>query len=700
MTDLAVPAATASELVAPDLSPLAPLFAPRGIVLVGASRTPGKLGTAMTEALAEADAAVALVNTRDGEGMHASISDAAAALAARGAAADLVVSCVPASATAAVLTDAGAAGVRAALVCAGGFAEIGDDGRAAQRDTEAAARTSGIRVLGPNTSGFFVPSRRLRASFVPGAAALQPGCIAVIASSGGVNHMLSFRLAAAGAGVSLGVGIGGGMGVSHADVVRHAATDPSTTAIALHLESVDDGVDLLDAVRHAVSVKPVIALVVGRRTESAFAQSHTGALATGWRTTRSVLAQAGAVVVDDEDALVAASIALSRLRLPAAVSPGVALVTAQAGPGLIIDDHATAQGWNLPRLHAHTRERLGTLLPPLTFQENPVDTGRPGQTFPDVLRTVGADDQVDIIAVYALSEPVVDLPAAIAQAAPAVPVIVAIDGPRADIDAAVHSAAPAGIPIVTGPRALAGAVTAVVADSRARALASDTPVDRPAVVIETGGAWDEVRAKEVLDAVGIATPPRRRVNDLAAAQRALLELDGSLAVKMIDASVLHKTEAGGVRLGVRTPDELSDALADVARTGAREFLVERMAPDGVDLVVSVRRDPVFGPIALLGLGGTAAEAYADVAIRTAGFGAATVTSMVDELRAGALLRGWRGGPSLDDAELAQVFAGLAAVLASAPALQEVELNPLRLTADGLVALDAVVVDTLAGTTRP
>ena len=190
------------------------------------------------------------------------------------------------------------------------------------------------------------------------------------------------------------------------------------------------------------------------------------------------------------------------------------------------------------------------------------------------------------------------------------------------------------------------------------------------------------------------------MNDLADAQRALLELDGSVAVKMIDASVLHKTEAGGVRLGVRTPDELSEAWADVARTGAREFLVERMAPDGVDLVVSVRRDPVFGPIALLGLGGTAAEAYADVAIRTVGFGAATVTSMVDELRAGALLRGWRGGPSLDDAELAQVFAGLTAVLASAPTLQEVELNPLRLTADGLVALDAVVVDTLAGTTRP
>lgn len=689
-TSTAAPRAD-DERSADDNQPLAPLFTPRGIVLVGASRAPGKLGTAMTEALAGASAPVALVNARGGDGMHTSIADAARELEGRGGRADLVVSCVPAPATAAVIADAGAAGIRAALVCAGGFAEIGDAGAAAQRDTEEAAAASGVRVLGPNTSGFFVPGGALRASFVPGAAHLRPGRIAVIASSGGVNHMLSFRLEGAGAGISLGVGIGGGLGVTHADVVRYAAADPATRAIALHLESVEDGADLLAAVRHAVALKPVVAFVVGRRTDSAFAQSHTGALATGWRTTRSVLAQAGAVVVDDEDALVASVIALSHVRLGAAATPGVALVTAQAGPGLIIDDHATADGWALPRLREATRARIGELLPPLTFQENPVDTGRPGPTFPDVLRAVGSDDQVDLIAVYALSEPVVDLPTAVAEAGTDTPVLVGIDGPREDIDAALASAASADLPLLTGPRALSAGVTAIVADARARVLAEDAPVAAPRTTGASTGPWDEARAKDLLDSVGIRTPARRRVTDSGDGLAALTDLGAPVAVKMLDAEVLHKTEAGGVRLGVRTADEFVDALAAVARTGAREFLIERMADDGVDLVVSVRRDPVFGPIAMLGLGGTAAEAYADVAIRTAGFGADTVASMVDELRAGALVRGWRGGPHLDDLELAGVFAGLEAVLDAHRDVREIELNPLRLTVDGLVALDAVVL---------
>jgi acetate---CoA ligase (ADP-forming) len=178
--------------------------------------------------------------------------------------------------------------------------------------------------------------------------------------------------------------------------------------------------------------------------------------------------------------------------------------------------------------------------------------------------------------------------------------------------------------------------------------------------------------------------------DRAAAHRALAELGGPVAVKLLDAAVLHKTEVGGVRLGVRTPAELDEALDALEAIGAERVLVEAMAPPGVDLVVGARRDPVFGPVVLVGLGGTVAEALADVAVRVAPITPDAAKGMVEELSGRALLDGWRGGPVLDRADLGRFVAALGALLDAHPQLQDVEVNPLRVTADGLVALDAVI----------
>jgi hypothetical protein len=188
-------------------------------------------------------------------------------------------------------------------------------------------------------------------------------------------------------------------------------------------------------------------------------------------------------------------------------------------------------------------------------------------------------------------------------------------------------------------------------------------------------------------ALGVAVPPRRVCDDRAAAHQALASLGGPVAVKLLDAAVLHKTEVGGVRLGVRTPAELDEALDAI---GAERVLVEAMAPPGVDLVVGARRDPVFGPVVLVGLGGTVAEALADVAVRVAPITPAAAERMVDELAGRALLDGWRGGPVLDRAALGRFVAALGALLDAHPHLQDVEVNPLRITAGGLIALDAVI----------
>jgi len=163
-----------------------------------------------------------------------------------------------------------------------------------------------------------------------------------------------------------------------------------------------------------------------------------------------------------------------------------------------------------------------------------------------------------------------------------------------------------------------------------------------------------------------------------------------VAVKLLDATVHHKTEVGGVHLNVRTDADLDAALDALEAVGATRFLIEAMAPSGVDLVVGARRDPVFGPIVLLGLGGTTAEALADVCVRLAPLSDSDAATMPGELAGRALLDGWRGGPVLQSAELGRIVATLGSLVTTHPRIDEVEVNPLRLTAAGLVALDAVI----------
>lgn len=516
--------------------------------------------------------------------------------------------------------------------------------------------------------------------------------MAVVAASGGVNHALAFLLTDAGHGISLAVGLGNGVDVTAPDVLDHLADDPHTTAVALHIESVADGPRLVESVRRLAARRPVVALVVGRHDVGAFAASHTGALATSWRITRAALAQAGAVIVDDERELVDAVGALSVARACPSADPGVGVVTAQAGPGLLLLDDLRGRRARVPELTAATQQTLTELLPPLTYQRNPVDTGRPGPELGRVLASVAADPGVDVLAGYALHEPdAVDLVAAAKEGRAAdVPMVFGLGGTGDEVIQARRALLDAGIAVAADPRGVATATSALVADARARSRAA-VPSASAAVPTGIGGTYDEHRAKELLDRLGIATPPRRACEDRTAAHTALTELGGPVAVKLLDAAVLHKTEIGGVHLGIRTREDLDVALDRLDEVGARRYLVEAMAPAGVDLVVGARRDPVFGPVVLVGLGGTTAEALADVTIRLAPVPAAEAAAIPAELAGRALLAGWRGGPVLDHDELGRIVTTLGDLLVAHPALDDIEVNPLRLTSQGLVALDAVII---------
>ena len=639
---------------------------------------------------------VVLINDRRPDasaGVHRSV---ASAVTATGAPVDLAVLCVPAAVTAAALAEAAAAGAKAALVCAGGFAEAGGPGLAYQADVAAVVAETGLRLLGPNTSGFLAPGRGLVASFVPGAASIPAGNVSLVAGSGGILHALAFLLAGAGVGLHLGVGIGNALDVTAADVLDHLACPPGP--VALHVEGVTDGRRLVESVERLAEQVPVVALVVGRNDVGHLARSHTGALTPVWRTARAALRAAGAVLVDDEREMVDSIVALEKGRLPAQAEPGVALVTGQAGPAVLFTDRLKTAGISVPPVGPATAAQLDELLPAITHQGNPVDTGRPGDTFTDVLTAVGADPAINLLAVYALLEPgALDLTAVVSTAANRLgpegpPVVVATGGPADDVVAARRALADAGVAAYDG---VAGAVTgvrALIDDARARAARSSTgPAVRLLVPEGFTVPVGEDEGKRLLTWLGIDTPSRRACADRADAHGALARLGAPVVVKMLEPVVLHKAAVGGVRLGVRTGADLDAALDALDAAGARRYLVEETAPPGLDLIVGARRDPVFGPVVLLGLGGDLAEELEMVAVRPAPLSETAAAGMLDELLGDGVGGSGAGSDRVDRAALAGAITSVGALLGAVPELTEIEINPLRATVGGrLVALDVVV----------
>lgn len=672
---------------------LARMLAPTTIAVIGASRKPNKLGTAMMASVEGFPGTLLPVSPGD-DTMFDSVAQAAESVGA----VDLALLCVPAAACPQVLRECAAAGVAGAVICAGGFSEVGTAGEALQAELDAIVAETGIRLLGPNTSGFFAPAEGVLASFVPGVTRLGHGAVGVVAASGGVNHAVSFQLDRVGAGVSVGVGLGAAADVGAAELVDYLAGHEQTRVIALHLESVSDGPALLAAVRSAAAVKPVVALVVGRSsTVVEFAKSHTGALATSWATTRALLRQAGAVVVGSETELVNAASALSGRRAKASGATGPALVTGQAGPGLIIADELAARGVELGTLVDATRARLRELLPPLTYLDNPIDTGRPGPQYPDVLRAVAADENVTAVGIYGITEPVVALTEAVRASAAVehLPVLISVDGPQSEVEQVRADASPE-VPVLVGPSALAHGLWAIHEDAKIRPSRS---ADR-SIQSEEGksrapvrpGAWDESEAKDLLASLGVRVPAHIACSSDAEASQALTELRTPIAAKLLDSNVLHKSEIGGVVLGITDQESLTAALEKLRKAGARRFLLEEMAPSGVDLLLGVRRDVVFGPVAALALGGIEAEVYADSAICGLPASRSVLEALPEQLTAAELLTGFRGLPALDSSELAAVITHLFELLEGSPNIAEIEINPLRITAHGLVALDAVIIE--------
>lgn len=684
----------AASILATRRDNLSRLLNPRSIAVVGASADPAKAGSQALRSLAGFPGRLVAVHPRETEIQGVPCYPNLAALPE---AVDLAVLAIPAQHCLQAAKDAAARGVGGIFIISGGFGETGEAGQALQDQLAQVCRSTGLRLLGPNTSGFINPHQACVASFVPGVDQLAKGRIAVVAQSGGVNLSLAFLLNQLGEGISLAVGLGNAVDVDSADVLAMLAQDANTAAIALHLEGVPRGRELFDTLREVTRCKPVVALVAGRADIGEFAVSHTGNLMGSHQRTVAALAQAGVAVVDSTDELAQAAAVLARGRLAPKQRNAFGVVTGQAGPGLLIVDGLKCAGLAVPELAPATIERIQGLLPPMTFVKNPVDTGRPGTTFAQVVGAVAADEHIDATLVFGLSEPSVLDPAAALQPALAQsgkPLVFGTLGVQSDLQPALQALRELGIPAVLSPERLVLAARMLDADSRAQWRLSRSAPDTAAPAALLAGPFDEVRGKELLATYGIRSPRRRLCGSREEATAAFDELAKPVVVKIAADDIAHKTEAGGVFLGVRTEADLARALDAIGRIPTKtpgRVLLEEMAGPGVELIVGAVRDASWGPCVVIGLGGVTAEAMADSSVRLAPLGADDVAEMLESLRGKRLLDGFRNLPVCDRDAIADAALALGRLLQEHPEIKEVEINPLRMTRDGALALDALVV---------
>jgi acetyltransferase len=681
--------------------PLRRLFNPKSIAVVGASGTPGKAGYRAVEAFTGFAGPIYPINPKVPEILG---RQAYARLGDTPNPPDLAILAIPAAASVAAVAEAAEIGVGGVIVVSGGFAESGAEGERLQRALVEICRSGGPRILGPNTSGFVNPAAGVCATFVPDVEAIRPGAVGLAAQSGGINLSLAFMLHNEGIGVRLAVGLGNGIDVGLPDLVEYFAADEDCRVIALHLEGVADGRAMFEAISKAARAKPIVALPVGRAEVGEFARSHTGNLMGSQALTRAALAQAGAVVVETTLDLIDAVHALGRCRLGPKRHVSAAIVTGQAGPGLLIADTLRAAGVALAKLEEATVSGIAALLPPLTYIRNPVDTGRPGPSFGAVLEAVLADRAVDAAVVFGINEPDALDPLAVLASArgkhPAKPLLFGTAGLARVVASVMAELEVIGVPCFPAADRAARALLALVADAKNIALGNDdvgvtSDFEPPRL---PPGTLDEAVAKEVINRAGLPTPLVAVCESRDAAREAFdffgAAFGGPLAVKLLDAEIQHKTELGGVVLGVKSLASLKRALdrIDGIPTGRpKRYLLEEMAPPGLDLILGARNAPSFGPTVLVGLGSIAAEALGDVQVRVAPLGIAQALDMLDGLKGKALLDGFRGTPVVDRAKIADAIVRLGALIASAPEIREIDLNPVRAYADRILVLDALIL---------
>jgi acyl-CoA synthetase (NDP forming) len=679
---------------------LQPLLEPRTVAVIGAGRHGGVGHEVLTAIMGgEFGGTVYPVNprARSVAGLHAypTVSTIAGGV-------DLAVIAVGVQSLLNVVTDCAKAGVRAAVILTAGLAEVGGEGMDLQDRLVRIAHDAGMRLVGPNCLGVVNtdPLVSLEAWFAP--VRPVPGHLAFAAQSGAVAIAVVDAASRNGLGVANVVSLGNKSDVSGNDLLLRWWHDDRVRVIALYLESLGNPRKFARFARRVAATKPVLVVKAGRSEAGRRAgRSHTAAAASMDVTVDALFAQAGVLRMDTVEELLDAARVLDTQPVPA--GGRIAVVGNAGGIGVLACDAAHAAGLHVPALSEAVRRRL----PGPAGVDNPVDLGA-GAT-PDELRrslTVLADSgEVDalvaVVAATRANKPYELLAAATGSQLPTAAVVVGLsDGPT--LLTGSHGRP---VPVFAFPESAVRALGHAVRYGRWRRSSRGTVPDLPGIRPEAAGrlieeflardpdgGWLPAEAgRDLLLAYGVVVAPLRVATSVTGAVRAATSLGYPVALKTADPTVVHKSDVGGVVVNVGSHAALRSAYVHIktAHPG-HPVLVQPMVPGPVELLVGAVQEPTFGPLLLLAMGGVWSELLDDRAFRILPVTGADAAAMVGDLRCAPLLYGYRGAPPCDVAALEELLVRVGRLVEDVPEIAELDMNPVRVSENGAVAVDVKV----------
>lgn len=632
---------------------------------------------------------------------------------------DVAVIAVGAQRVPAVLTDLGAKGCRFAVILSSGFAEAGEEGAEAQRHITAIARSFGMHVTGPNCQGYMNVSEGIHVGFgAPYGLTYPKGHLSLTSQSGAFGNSIVMLASQEGIGFRHYVSTGNESVTTSLDFMEAMIDDPQTRVIAGYVEGFQDAHRLLSIGRRALSAgKPMLIWKVGTSEAGArAAASHTANLGGSMALYRAAFRQSGIIEVNDVGDLADCAKALLCGRAPK--GNRLAIVTISGGAGIAMADGAAAGGLQLPELAPSTTAALKEVLPSFAAVANPLDVTASLLSDASLLRVtlekLADDPNVDMIGL-ALAAASGKLATELAQEivriseARGIPVLVAWNADPASVQEAYDILDAAGIPRYQSPVRCARGATALWAFAEARGRVAQAVSEEPLVLARPlvreamrGRSLDltEFEAKQVLDAYGISVTQEALATGPEEAARIASTMPMPVVMKIQSAEIPHKTEAGGVRVGVQGTAAVTAAFNDIihnARAYALDavldgVLVQEMVSGGTELILGIKNDPLFGPAVMVGFGGIYAEVMKDVSFRLAPITRCEAESMLRELRSFPILEGARGRPQADLNAVIDTLMRLSAMAIDLrEVVQEFDINPLFVlkAGEGVRAGDAL-----------
>lgn len=687
------------------LRTLRPVLDPERIAVVGASSTLGSPGSVIWRNLSgfpgERIPVTPTSREIDGVAAYPSLRDVPGRI-------DLAVVAVPARAVPEVVRDAVSAGVGACVIVSAGFSETGDEGAALERDLTTAARAGGVLLVGPNCLGVQNCDVPMNASFSSGLgggpSSKLGGGISLITQSG--SYAMAIHGLSADEGVRFAVAYSSGnhCDVDDAEVIEYLREDPRTRVICAFVESIGDGETLLEVARRTTREKPLIAATVGgSEAGSRAAASHTAALAADRRAWADVLASVGITVTGSGLEMLDAARVLSSQPVPR--GRRAAIVTNSGGTGVELADLLAQEGIEVPELSDELRQRLAPLLPAHASTANPVDVTPVWMQFadiyPKVITELARSGEVELVIPVLLHRSAENADVAIAVADAVrelrsqgneVPVYACWVARREawPVTRYLHEA---DIPCLEWPARTARAVGHAVRYGRYRrevvresVPSSPAPSELPVRV-----GRDVTATAEFLLAQGISVVATHACATVEEAVNAAEQVGLPVVAKVDHASISHKTESGGVRLGLDSAPEVAVAARELlALADGARVLIQPQA-SGVELVVGGIRDATFGPIVAFGLGGIFVEALDSASFAAAPVSDVQAEALVRGIRGGIVLSGFRGTPPADVPALVRLVRAVGDIMCAYPQIQELDLNPVLAGPFGAIAVDVRLV---------